>query len=161
MKYEFQLPEFPGSIFEIESSPWTGKTTLLKDNVVVEQIKDKKGKAFLIPTNNGDFVKAFPRLSFPEFAPALEINGTKIEIVKKLKWYQYALAGLPLLLVFQGGAIGAAIGFVAAHTSFKIFRGEGRNVFKYLKVVGIVTITFIIYLLIAAFILELLDKSPE
>ncbi len=155
MKYNFQLPDFPNSNFEIEISIWTGKSKLLKDNVQVEQSKEK-GKPFLILTDTGELIKAYPKQSLPDFVPTLEINGTKNQIVEKLKWFQYALGGLPILLLFAGGAIGAGIGAVGAMTSFNIFRQEGTMTSKYLKVIGIVVTTFLLYFVFAAFFLKLI-----
>ncbi|MFA9189010.1 hypothetical protein AAGV33_11735 [Flavobacterium sp. FBOR7N2.3] len=150
MKHKFQLLDFPNSNFEIETSIWTGKSKLLKDNVQVEQSKEK-GRPFLIPNGTSDLIKAFPKQSFPDFIPTLEINGVKNQIVEKLKWFQYVLGGLPIILLFAGGAIGGAIGVVGAITNFNIFREEGSEASKYLKVTGVVLATFTLYFVIVTF----------
>lgn len=150
MKHKFQLLDFPNSNFEIETSIWTGKSKLLKDNVPVEQSKEK-GRPFLIPNGTGDSIKVFPKQSFPDFIPTLEINGVKNQIVEKLKWFQYVLGGLPIILLFAGGAIGGAIGVVGAITNFNIFREEGSEASKYLKVTGVVLATFTLYFVIVTF----------
>lgn len=155
MKYNFKLPDFPNSDFEIETSIWTGKSKLSMDNLQLEQSKEK-GNPFLIPSTNGEFVKAFPKQSLPDFVPTLEINGIKNQIVEKLKWVQYAIGGLPILLLFIGGAIGGVIGALGAMTNFNIFRQEGSEMSKYLKVIGIVIVSYILYSLIATFFLKLI-----
>ncbi len=48
MKHHFQLPDFPKANFEIETFMFTGTSTLVKDNIQLEQSKEK-GKSFLIP----------------------------------------------------------------------------------------------------------------
>ena len=156
MRHKFQLTDFPDSNFEIETSIWTGKSKLLKDDVHVEQSKEK-GKPFLIPKGNGELIKAFAKSSFPDFVPTLEINGIKNQVVEKLKWFQYVLGGLPILLVFVGGAIGGVIGAVGAITNFNIFRQEGSEASKYLKVIGIVFAAFVLYFILATFIFELIE----
>lgn len=155
MKQKFQLAGFSNSNFEIKTSFWTGKSTLMKDNVKVEQSKEK-GKPFLLHNDNGELIKAFPKSSFPDFAPILEINGAKIQLAEKLKWFQYALGGLPILLVFAGGAIGGAIGAGGAIMNFNIFRQEGSETSKYLKVGGVVLATFTLYFILATIVSDLL-----
>ncbi|MFB9053172.1 hypothetical protein ACFFVB_08780 [Formosa undariae] len=156
MKYKFQLPDFRDSNFEIETSIWTGKSKLFKDDVQIEQSKEK-GRPFLIPNGTNDLVKAFPKPSFPDFIPTLEINGVKNLIADKLKWYQYVLGGLPILLIFVGGLVGGVLGALAAITNFNIFRQEGTEASKYLKVIGISIMTFILYFVLVTLITELIN----
>ncbi|WP_111310071.1 hypothetical protein [Confluentibacter sediminis] len=151
MKHTFQLQDFPNSYFEIETSIFTGKSKLLKNNIQVEQ-STEKGRPFLIPNETGELIKAFPKQSFPDTVPALEINGVKNQIVAKLQWFQYVLGGLPILLLFVGGAIGGAIGAVAAVTNFNIFRQEGSETLKYLKVAGVILATYTLYFVLATII---------
>ncbi len=156
MKHQFHLADFPNSNFEIETSIWTGKSKLLKNNIQVEQSKEK-GRPFLIPNGDNEFVKAFPKPSFPDFATTLEINGNKNYTVEKLKWFQYVLGGLPIILLFIGGALGGAIGIVGAITSYNIFRQDGSDFSKYLKVIGTVAATFALYFVFAIIIFKLIN----
>jgi len=156
MKYNFQLLDFPNSNFVIETSIWTGKSKLLMDNRQIEQSKEK-GKPFLIPTINNEFIKAFPKQSFPDFVPVLEINGTKNNIVEKLKWFQYALGGLPILLLLVGGAIGGIIGAVGTIINYNIFRQEETPIIKYLKVISIIILSYILYFVIVLIIHNLMN----
>jgi hypothetical protein len=91
---------------------------------------------------------------FPDFAPFLELNGEKIEIVEKLKWYQYTIGGLPLLLIFVGGLIGGGIGGGLSAYNFSVFRGEDTETMKYVKVIGITILGFVAY-----FVLSMLISS--
>lgn len=154
MKYHFKLPDFPNSDFEIETSIWTGKSKLLKDNVVLEQSKER-GKPFLIPNDTGQILKAFPKPTFPDFVPSLEINGSKYSVAEKLKWYQYIIGGLPIILLFLGGAIGGGIGAVASIYNFNTFRQENTNSIKYLKVIGITILAFTAYFIFSYFFMKL------
>ena len=130
MHYKFQLPGFPASNFEMEISMWTGKSKLLMNNTPIEQSKEK-GKPFLIPTLGGTITKAFPKQSLPEFVPELKIDGVRNQIVEPLKWYQTFIGGLPIALLFIGGAVRGVIGVVSALTIFNIFRQEGTEPLKY------------------------------
>ncbi|WP_080057586.1 hypothetical protein [Spirosoma aerolatum] len=157
MKHVFHLPQFPNSTFEIETSIWTGKSKLIMDNEILEKI-DEKGKPFLIPTHDAGFVKAFPKSSFPDAISVLEINGENIQILERLEWYQYVIGGLPILLLFVGGAIGGGIGAVGAVTNFSIFRQEGSDISKYLKVIGVIVGSYLLYLLVAGLSVQLFKK---
>jgi hypothetical protein len=150
MKYSFNLKQIPNSKFEIESFIWSGKSKIFKDGIEVAQSKEK-GKPFLIPSENDKIIKAFPKNSLPDFAPTLEIDGVKIQIVEKLQWYQYALGVLPFGLI-AGGAIGGAIGALGTVVNFSIFRKEGSAISKYIKVLGIVLVSYSLYFVIVYFI---------
>jgi len=156
MKHNFQLPDFPNSHFAIETSIWNGRAKLFMNDSPVEQ-SNEIGKPFLIPTTEGGFIKAFARQSITGFfVPALEINGKQNHIVEKLKWFQYAIGGLPLLLLFGGGAVGGAIGAIGSVTIFSIFIKEGAQIPKYLKAIGVVATSFILYFLFVTFVWKLI-----
>jgi len=65
MKYQFTLPEFPNSNFEMQTSFWTGKSKLFNDEIPVQQ-STEKGKPFLIPNSEGQFINAYPKAAFPD-----------------------------------------------------------------------------------------------
>lgn len=155
MHYKFQLPGFPDSNFEIETSVWTGKLKLLMDNNPIEQ-SNEKGKPFLIPSSVGIISKAYPKQPLNDFAPTLEIDGEKYLIVEPLKWYQTFIGILPLVLLFMGGGLGALIGLLSTLTIFNIFRKMGNAPAKYLKVAGVILCAFLLYFAIAAFVLNVI-----
>lgn len=132
---------------EIETSIWTGRPTLWIDGVSFEQ-SSEQGKPFIVPEESGQELKIYTKLSFGELIPKLLINGIVYNIVEKLHWYQYALAFLPMLLVFVGGALGAAIGLNAAFLNLRIFRSGGPTRLMYLKVAGISLLSYAVYLLV-------------
>lgn len=154
MKYHFKLPISPESDFEIETSGLTGKSELFMNNQPIEQ-SDEEGRPFLIPLENGDFVKAYPRVSFPDFMPTLEIDGIKNLIARKLEWYEYAISSIPILLLFVGGALGGGIGAFGTYVNFNLFRQEGTQVSKYLKVIGVIIISCCSYVAVTALLIKL------
>ncbi len=83
----------------------------------------------------------------------MEINGIKNQIVEKLKWFQYAIGGIPILLLFVGGAIGV----LAAMTNFNIFRQDGTEISKYAKVLGVVVGSYILYFLFATIVMKIIN----
>ena len=155
MRYNFQLPDFNDANFALVTSVWTGKSKLFMEDQPLEQLKEK-GTPFLIPTANGEFVKAYTKPALPDIAPLLLINGTKYRIVEKLKWHQYVLSILPIFLIVGGGAIGGAFGAIGVITNFNIFRGKGSEASKYLKVIGVVIAMFAIYFIVATYVMKML-----
>lgn len=146
VKHKFELSGFPYSEFEIETSVWTGKSTLYMDNVEVKKSLTK-GKPFELLKPDGTLVFAYPKKSFPDFIPKLEINGELNNVVEPLEWYEYVVGGLPIILMFIGGLIGGVIGVLACLANFNIFREEKSSVIKYLKVFAITIVSFIGYFL--------------
>lgn len=148
MKHTFTLPEFPNSTFEMETSIWTGKPTLAMDGELISR-SGEKGRPFLIPTDSEEHVKAYPKPSYLDMVPALEIDGIRHNIVDKLKWYEYVLCLVPLLLVFIGGGLGGAIGGVGAVSNLQIMRTDGSNATKYLKVIAVSMAAYLVYFVAA------------
>ncbi|RST45035.1 hypothetical protein [Variovorax sp. DXTD-1] len=50
----------------------------------------------------------------------------------KLRWHEYLWAGLPLLLVLVGGAIGGLVGATATNYNLRLFRSTASRSVKYL-----------------------------
>ena len=140
---------YPNDTFEIEHSAMTGKVKITKNGVELKQ-STEKGKPFLLIQENG--------VVEPDFAPFLELNGEKIEIVEKLKWYQYAIGGLPMLLIFVGGLIGGGIGGGLSAYNFSVFRGDNTEVMKYVKVIGITILGFVVYLVLSGLIVNAIGQ---
>jgi len=156
MRQEFTLPQFPSSTFEIETSIWTGKSKLWKDGELFERSSDL-GKPFLIFSESGELYKIYPKPSFPDLIPSLEINGIKYTIVEKLPWHQYALALLPMILIFIGGGLGGAIGAVSSIYNLQVFRKEDSDIIKYLKVIAVSILAYIAYLVAAYLFFTLIN----
>jgi hypothetical protein len=92
--------------------------------------------------DNGTDEKLFVKSRFLDFAPFLELNGEKIEIVEKFKWYQYAIGGLPILLLTVGGAIGGVIGTCLTAYNFSVFRGANTDTMKNTQAIGVTVLGF-------------------
>jgi len=148
MNYNFTLPDFEGAEFEMEISIWTGGVKLSKDGMPLEQ-SSEDGKPFLIPDGRGNIIKAYPKRSFPNSVPSLEINGVKSQIAPSLKVHEYIIGGLPLLLVFAGGLLGGIIGAVGVITNYNILREEDTILSKYIKVFSITFGCYLGYFLVA------------
>jgi len=155
MKHKFKLSTSPDSIFTVTTSIWTGKMKLFMDNKQLEQSKEH-GQPFLIPTGDGNFIKAFQNRSFGNITPGLIINDQVIQIVEKLKWYQYAMAIVPLCLCLIGGALGGLFGGPGAYLVLYIFMKEQSSPMAYVKAVIAIVATYVLYFLTAMAVINLI-----
>lgn len=75
-----------------------------------------------VPTRDGPVeVRYVPRrLGFD--VPDLEVDGRQVEVVPALPVAALALAVLPLLLIFVGGALGGLLGGAAATANLAVMR---------------------------------------
>lgn len=155
--FEFTLVDFPNDNFEFENNIFSGKATLKQNGVLVEQ-STEKGKPFLIKRVNGEIVKAFPKANIPDISSrALDINDKKYPMAKKLKWYEYVIGALPLLLLFGGGALGGLFGGGATVMNYSIFRTNTSTANKYVKVLGINFLSILFYIILSGLFYSLFN----
>lgn len=113
----------------------------------------KRGE-YIIHLDDGKEIIAKIKNRFLDPVPIIVADGEEIMLVESLHWYQWLWAGLPILLIFGGGAIGGAAGFVATSISTRIFRSELNKAEQYglvaLVSIGAVIAYFIMVLIIAS-----------
>jgi hypothetical protein len=90
----------------------------------------KKGQ-FSIRAADGRESLIALKTSFLDPVPQLLCAGRTIKLVEPLTWYQWLWTGIPLLLVFIGGAIGGAVGGVAMAFNVRILRSEMHGFARY------------------------------
>ena len=81
--------------------------------------------------------------------PQLIVDGEVITLVEPLKWYQLVWGGLPILLIFIGGALGGATGFIGFSANTKIFRKEMSDVLEYLATGAVSVLAVVAYFIVA------------
>lgn len=64
-------------------------------------------------------------------APRMPTAPSVADAIKKLKWYEQAWIGLPILLVFAGGAVGGACGGGAWACNKKVFLATKNPILRY------------------------------
>jgi hypothetical protein len=77
------------------------------------QLTDDKGRAVSVKFRNQAFGLDYPQIM---------VGGQFINIVSPLKWYWWALAVVPLLLVAFGGGLGGLIGLIAVWVNVRLAR---------------------------------------
>lgn len=148
MKYKFSIPEHPETVIEIDISPWSGKQNVLVNGHPAKQSAQSKRRKpeFLIPDSTGTEKTLELKSSLFGDLTAF-LDGEKIQVTPPLKWYQYIFGGLPIILIFTGGAIGGIFGVLGSLSNYSVLRSKLNVAMKILAVIGISAISLLLYLL--------------
>lgn len=134
-----------GKTVEYEEGFWTGKRTVRIDGK--ELVKIGK-KVFVYDEKRyelkGNYLTGVTLLSPDE----------NIELIRKLNVLEWILVALPLFLVLIGGAIGGAMGALAACCNAAVVRGVKNIVLKIVACLAIATLAYIIWFVIAMMLIS-------
>jgi hypothetical protein len=136
--------------------------TLLKSGALLlngQSVKRINGR-YSVQNDAGDDIVVEIKRNFLDPIPVLKIGEESIQLARSLTWYEYAWIGIPILLIFAGGAIGAGIGFYATYTSSFIFRGERSLRAKYI-LTGLISLSALITVLLLATLFQLLLMNSK
>ncbi|MBP7688077.1 MAG: hypothetical protein KA765_09220 [Thermoflexales bacterium] len=112
--------------------------------------KGPKRGQFLLRRNDGvEVVARFIKGYFLDPIPTVVIDEHPYVVAEPMKWYQWLWVGLPVLLVFSGGALGGLIGGAATGINGRVFRSTQQTVAKYL-ITGLISIIAIVAFLMSA-----------
>jgi hypothetical protein len=92
--------------------------------------------------------------------PTLKIDGEAVNLLEPLQWYEYAWSGLPILLVFAGGALGGLVGGVATMANGRLFRSERGQIAKY-GLAGLITAAAVMVFFVLAVALRVTIGSHK
>jgi hypothetical protein len=92
--------------------------------------KKEKG-AYPVASDSGQQVMIQMRYNLLDPIPTIKIGDAVIALAKTLRWFEYAWIGLPMLLVFAGGALGGFVGGGSTVVNGRIFRSERSTAAKY------------------------------
>lgn len=137
MKVSIQLDGFEGQEMEVKANG-LGKPRLFINRQPVPV--GKKGRMTL-RRNDGTEAVATWKNSVIGDLPKLVVDGNVIELAEPAPWHVKLWCALPLALIFVGGAIGGALGGIAALSNFAVFRTALPAIAKYITTL-IVTIAF-------------------
>lgn len=88
--------------------------------------------------------------------PNILVNEEQIEIERPLKWYEYLWMGLPIVLAFQGGFLGALLGFFALRLNSSLFRSDRNTIQKYLSTLIVNVLVTVVFFVAASFLNDLI-----
>jgi hypothetical protein len=153
MSYKANIDGFEGQNIEAAVGFWSGPKLLV--NGEPAQKGSKRGEMILQRNDGKQVLATWKQQILGLDIPQLIVDGKTTNLVEPLKWYQLVWGGLPALLVFMGGALGALAGIIGFSINTKIFRTEMHDVLKYLAC-GAVSVLSVIAYFIAALIFSML-----
>lgn len=146
-----QAPGFEGQSIEVlPSNGLRGPRLLLSGQPAPA---GPKRNEFQLRRNDGQPATAKFRFSFPtsliDPIPTLEIDGQLVKLADPLPLPALILAGLPLLMVFAGGAVGGLVGAITVIANGRLLRSAQPTAVRYLGVVGVGLVGVAVWLLLA------------
>lgn len=154
MKTPVVLEGFEGQTIEVQSPGFFSGPKLLVNGRPAA--KGPKRNQMLVKRNDGtDVIASWKSQVFD--TPQLVVDGKTIQVVRPLKWYEWIVSALPILLVFIGGALGAIIGLIAFGINTQIIRTYSSGPLKYFLVILISGLAVIAYMILAVILLALIQ----
>ena len=153
-----ELEGFEGRGLKYCGSIWRSGSIVLDG----QRIKGRWGR-YTLRDNQGREVSLRVRGNGVDPIPKIEVAGKVIHLAPPLRWYEYVWAGLPLLLIHVGGALGAAVGAVALVWNATIFRSERTLARKYLTTAAITlgaAVAYVVSVSALYLLLEFLGVHP-
>ena len=93
----------------------------------------KENGAHTLRRNDGTEVTAKLKSNVLDPVPQLLFDGHLVHLVRSLQWYEYMWMSLPIpvLLILDGGPIGAAFSIIALYAGARVFRSGHGTLGKY------------------------------
>jgi len=157
MDYSIQHEDFEGRDLCVRLSGLFGSAKLVENGTEVSG----SGRQHSVRGNSGETREIVLESSLIDRLPVVVIDGVSIRLDRALRWYEYLWMGMPLLLVFAGGALGVVMGIAATWTSARIFRSERSIVMRY-ALTGLVSLaTVLVFLGIATGVQLAVDANRD
>lgn len=102
----------------VQPAGFVSSAKVLVDGIPIKRVKGK----YSLTDDSGQPVMAELKINFLDPIPQLKLGNEVLALAPKLKWYEYAWTGAPIILLFVGGGLGALIGMSAAYANTRIFR---------------------------------------
>ena len=129
MQHYVHAEGFEGRQLVVESAGFFSGPRLMLDGQPAS--KGPKRGQLLLRRNDGVDVIAQLRGVFVDPIPQVTVDGKTIKIAEPLAWYVWLWGGLPILLLFIGGALGGGLGAAAMMINGRIFRADMHGALKF------------------------------
>ena len=145
MPIEVHHPAFKSQRLSVEPASGFVGPKLLLNNAVVRRHKG----SYPVVSDSGSEVLIKIKYNLVDPIPTLSINDQLVKLAEPLQWYEYGWSGLPMLLVFAGGALGGLVGAYATVMNGRIFRSDRSLPAKY-GLAGAVTVSGVLVFFVLA-----------
>lgn len=140
-KVDFSIDGVAGQLM-LEYGPF--KQKLYQDGQLVKRSKGK----YRVKTTSGE-TEELKVVYGLDFVHVVSFRGRKTALEKRLSTLEYIIGGLPVLLIFAGGLLGALVGFMGAVWTYDYFRTEKRTGIQVAVALGIAVVCCLVYLALA------------
>lgn len=148
MNYALNLEGFEGQMLEVKPSGFFSGPQLLVNGQSAAK-GPKRGQMLLSRSDGRAVVAHWKPQVLGLDVPQLEVDGKQFNVVEPLKWYEWIWGGLPILLIFLGGALGAVVGIVTFKVNTQIFRSASNLILKFILTAGVSALAVVIFLILA------------
>ena len=148
---------FEGQNLSVETAGFFRGPRVLRNGGPVER---RKGR-YPVRSNSGDEVFIQLKGNVLDPIPKVILGNETIVLARSLTWYEYTWIGLPILLVFTGGGLGALVGLAATYTSARIFRGDRGSWAKYGITALISVVALVGFVILAVMAQQIIGGAPR
>jgi hypothetical protein len=141
MQLEIQHPAFRTQRLALQTAGRFSGPKLLLNGSPVEK---KKGR-FTVASDSGQETAIVLKYNLLDPVPKVKIANETLQVAPSFRWYQYAWIGIPVLLLFIGGAIGGFVGALGAIANGHVFRSGYATPAKYGLSALVTVAAFIVY----------------
>jgi hypothetical protein len=127
MEIPISHSRFEGQNLSVETGGFFRSARVLHNGNPVE----KHNGGYPVRSNRGERVSIRLKGNLLDPIPKVIFGNETIVLARPLMWYEYIWIGLPILLMFKGGAIGGLVGGMATYTSARVFRSDRSALAKY------------------------------
>src|SRR5712691_1327920 len=117
MQLEVAHPAFKMQRLAVETAGWFRGPRLLINGALAEK---RKGR-YSVTSDSGVPTSIELKYNYLDPIPKVKIGDELVELARSLTWYEYLWIGIPIILIFTGGAIGGFVGALAVYTSARVF----------------------------------------
>jgi hypothetical protein len=151
MNYPVTLTGFEGQRVEVVPPGLVSGAKLLV-NGQPAAAGPKRGQMLLLRDDGSQVIATWKPSALGFDVPKLVVDNQVVTVAVPLKWYQWAWAALPILLVFLGGAIGALCGIVGFSVNARIFRSGMNGVAKFAVTAVVSVVALAAYFVLAVLV---------
>jgi hypothetical protein len=156
MRHQVNLPGLADRKIEVESTIF-GSPRVFVDGQPAP--KGPKRAQFLLRGTDGRDSVLELKTKLPDPVPQVLWAGQTIKLEEPLAWYQWLWGGVPLLLLFLGGAIGGLVGGVAVALNLRILRSGRSGISRYAATALISIVACGMYLALARTFLSVIHAK--
>jgi len=155
MRAKLPIEGFGSRVLEIHSPGLLQGAILTVDGQRAPKGKGRNTYTLQRDDGKSTTIKLKPSLVYD--LPGVEIDGTRIEVVPRLRWFEYILASLPLVLIF-GGIPGIVLAVILIVACIRLFRSSLEPATRYIAA-GVLSLGVPVLYYIAIFVIVVIASQ--